>query len=258
MKKTTATVFLFVSAFTFLPASFVSSSRANTHTVATYECIGIYYKADFSGECQVRYRQKGLDPWRMGLDLVYDARDGEDRGRLVNLTADTGYEIELVLDGSKERLQARTRADRFPTGLVTRLENGTRREPLLIDTSGTPDAYHLVVAADHATIDVMNAAEYNIVIDADYVVVRGLELKNAARHGILVQSGRHDVVIEDCRITFWGRVGGPVTYGNIGNMDSAIYANRGAGRLTIQRNLIEDPRGGSNDWDDGHPAGPRD
>jgi len=257
MKKTTATVFLFVCVFTLSPVTLALSSVESAYTAATYECIGIYYKADFSGECQVRYRQRGADSWRMGLDLVYDARDGEYRGSLVNLAADTEYEIELILDGAKERLQARTRADRFPTGLVTRLENGTRREPLRIDTSGTPDAYHLVVAADHATIDVMNAAEYNVVIDADYVIVRGLELKNAARHGILIQSGRHDVVIEDCRITFWGRVGGPVTYGNIGNMDSAIYANRGAGRLTIQRNLIEDPRGGSNDWDDGHPAGPQ-
>ena len=103
----------------------------------------------------------------------------------------------------------------------------------------------------------MNAEDENVVIDADYVIVRGLELKNAARHGILIERDRHDIVIEDCRITFWGRCGGSQTYGNVGNMDSGIYAGRGAGRLTIQRNLIEHPRGGSNDWDDGHPAGPQ-
>jgi hypothetical protein len=40
-------------------------------------------------------------------------------------------------------------------------------------------------------------------------------------------------------------------------MDSGIYAERGAGHLVIQRNLIEHPRGASNDWDTGHPAGPQ-
>ena len=40
-------------------------------------------------------------------------------------------------------------------------------------------------------------------------------------------------------------------------MDSAIRADRNVGNLTIQRNLIHDPRGASNDWDTGHPAGPQ-
>ncbi|UCG56477.1 MAG: right-handed parallel beta-helix repeat-containing protein [Phycisphaerales bacterium] len=237
--------------------SFAVGSDETTYTVATYECVGIYHKTDVNGRCQVRYREKGSDLWKSGLDAAYDSRDGQYRSSLVNLTPNTDYEIELILAGSRERIEARTRSDHFPTGLITRIEAGTRREPLRIERSGTPEAYHLVVAEDHATIDVMNAAEHNILVDADYVIIRGLELKNAARHGILIEGGRHDIVIEDCRITFWGRVGGPVTYGNTGNMDSAIYAKRGAGRLTVQRNLIENPRGGSNDWDDGHPAGPQ-
>ncbi|MHC4146534.1 MAG: right-handed parallel beta-helix repeat-containing protein [Planctomycetota bacterium] len=107
------------------------------------------------------------------------------------------------------------------------------------------------------TIDVRNAHDYTCVIDADYVIVRGIEFKNAAIHGILIKSGSHDNVIEDCRFTFWGRIGGPRTYGNQGNTDSAIYAGRRSGNLTIQRNLIENPRGASNDWDTGHPAGPQ-
>jgi hypothetical protein len=108
-----------------------------------------------------------------------------------------------------------------------------------------------------ATLDVANQADNNVIIDADYVIVRGLELRNAGRHGILIKPGRHHIVIEDCRITFWGRIGGPLTYGNASNSDSAIYAERGAGHLVLQRNLIENPRGASNDWDTGHPAGPQ-
>ena len=235
----------------------VADSEKTTDAVATYECIGLYHKAESDAGCRVQYREKGSDAWRKGLDLVYDPRDSEFRGSLVGLEADTAYEIELRCGDSTERLEVRTRSDRFPVGQVTRLEPGVRRRPLRIERSGIADAYHLVVAEDHTTIDVMNGADENVVIDADYVVVRGLELKNAARHGILIEGGRHDIVIEDCRITYWGRQGGPLTYGNVGNMDSGIYAKRGAGRLTIQRNLIEHPRGGSNDWDDGHPAGPQ-
>ena len=94
-------------------------------------------------------------------------------------------------------------------------------------------------------------------IDADYVIVRGLEARNAARHGIYIRPGRKHVIVEDCRIVFWGRIGGPISFGNASNSDSGIYADRGAGHLVFQRNLIENPRGASNDWDTGHPAGPQ-
>ena len=53
-------------------------------------------------------------------------------------------------------------------------------------------------------------------------------------------------------------MGGPHTYGNFeGGSDSGIYGESGSGNLTIQRNLIEDPRGASNDWETGHPDGPQ-
>jgi len=75
------------------------------------------------------------------------------------------------------------------------------------------------------------------------VIVRGAEIRNAAIHGIVIRKGRHDVVVELCYIAFWGRIGGPRTYGNEGGSDSGIFAETGTGNLTIQRNLIEDPRG---------------
>jgi hypothetical protein len=40
-------------------------------------------------------------------------------------------------------------------------------------------------------------------------------------------------------------------------MDSGIWADEGTQYVTIQRNLIEDPRGSANDWTTGHPAGPQ-
>jgi len=233
--------------------------ESNPYAVPTYECIGIYYRHDDAGGCAVRYREAGADAWRAALGLVYDPRDKEYRRSLVNLKPDTAYEIELTRGGGAVVLQSKTRGDRFPIGRITSLADGVSREPLVITESGTPEAYHLVQPASGAktTLDMMNAEDSSVVIDADYVILRGVESRNAARHGIVIKAGRHDIVVEDCRITFWGRIGGPITYGNEGNMDSAIYAERGAGRLTLQRNLIEDPRGASNDWDTGHPSGPQ-
>ena len=239
--------------------SFSENGSETSFTVSTYECIGIYHKADSPTPWQVKYRQSGTQEWREALDLVFDSRDGEHRGSLVGLSPDTEYEIRLDSDTQSVTLKTRTKSDRFPIGKTTYLENGVLNETVTIAESGRPDAYHLIAPPPDGktTIDVMNTLENNVVVDADYVIIRGLELRNAARNGILVRDKRHDIVVEDCRITFWGRIGGPRTYGNEGNTDSAVYARRGAGNLTIQRNLIEDPRGASNDWDTGHPAGPQ-
>jgi hypothetical protein len=36
-----------------------------------------------------------------------------------------------------------------------------------------------------------------------------------------------------------------------------VYAESGAGHIVVQRNLIEYPRSGANDWESGHPSGPQ-
>ena len=241
---------------------FIDDTYSSTETpsaVATFECIGMYYKSDDRGECRVYYRAKGESEWNESLGLVYDPRDKEYRGSIVGLQSDTMYEIQLRCDSEKTNLQCKTKSEEFPVGKTTYLREGTLDSTLQITESGTPDGYHLVTPKPgvKTTVDVGNAADYTAIIDADYVILRGVEFKNAARHGILIKRNRHDIVIEDCHVTFWGRIGGPITYGNIGNMDSAIYAERGAGNLIIQRNLLEDPRGASNDWDTGHPSGPQ-
>lgn len=231
--------------------------RAEPTAVPTFECIGVYHPSPDGSACAVHYRAAGTAEWRAALDLVYDPRNNEHRGSVVGLTPATDYELRLTHAGSSTVIRTRTRSDTFPVGRTTRV--ASQFTPLEIKESGTAAAYHVVEPAPRlrATIDVGNQADHGIVIDADYVIVRGLEVKNAARHGIYIKPGRQHVVIEDCHITYWGRLGGPVSFGNTGNGDSAIYADRGAGNLVLQRNLIENPRGASNDWDTGHPAGPQ-
>ena len=229
------------------------------NAVATYECIGLYFKSADLGQCDVQFKQDSTSAWREGYPLVYDPRDNQYRGSIIGLQPDMSYSLKITLDGKSHELSCKTRNDTFPIGTTTYLEGGLSSKPLVITESGTPEAYHLITPTrdTRATIDVRNAENYTCVIDANYVIVRGIEFRNAAIHGLVIKSRRHDNVIEDCHFAFWGRIGGPRTYGNEGGMDSAIYAERHAGNLTIQRNLIENPRGASNDWDTGHPNGPQ-
>ena len=78
----------------------------------------------------------------------------------------------------------------------------------------------------------------------------------------MLGAGAHDVVIEGCDISGWGRVdkdGWGVDY------DSAVYSkSRSLTRVIIQRNRMHDPRSNSNSWQqfrEGgeryHPMGPQ-
>ncbi len=249
-------IFLVHTAYSQIPGD----NPPNPYAVSTYECAGLYWKTSESGSCTIRYKEIKGNTWKKGLELVYDSRDGEYRGSIIDLAPDSEYEIELTNNSTKTRLTFKTKDDNFPIGKTTVLPEGETDKPIVITESGSPDAYHLVTVPmnSRSVVNIKNVYDHGIEIDADYVIVRGLEIRNAKIHGIRISRDRHDIVIEQCYITFWGRIGGPITYGNLeGSTDSGIYAEKGTWNLTIQRNLLEDPRGASNDWETGHPAGPQ-
>lgn len=246
---------------------FLAGQRATAQTtdrpawaVPTFESLGIYHDSEIEADrCRVHYRTAGAAEWREGYPLVYDQRERQYRGSLVGLRPDTPYEIRLEVGGQKVEFQARTLSEEFPVGETTYLTGGTTGRTLHISEAGTADAWRLVTPAAGTKFvsDVFNLSDYNIVVEADYVIIRGLELKNAAVHGILIREGVQHVVIEDCHITGWGRIGGARVWGVFHGSDSGIYAEKGAGHLVVQRNLIDYPRGGANDWESGHPDGPQ-
>ena len=232
----------------------------NPYAVATFECAGLYWKTQDDGVCKIRYKEVGKDRWKEGLDLVYDLRDGEYRGSIIGLSPNTEYQAELATSDSKTQFQFATRDDNFPVGKTTILPQGESDTTVIITESGTPEAYHLVTVPynSKSALNLKNAYPHGIEINADFVIVRGVEIRNAAIHGIIIMQKRHDIIIEQCHITFWGRMGGPRTYGNLeGGTDSGIFCEEGCQNITIQRNLIDNPRGGSNDWETGHPSGPQ-
>jgi hypothetical protein len=239
-----------------IPPAFAADAWA----VPTFESLGLYFnRAVATSGCAVSYRAAGASAWRQGYPLVYDEREHQYRGSLVGLKPDTVYDIRLEAGGTPVEFQGRTLSDQFPIGKTTFLDTGISDTTLTIREGGSESGWHLVTpaAGKKFVSDVFNLSDSNVVVEADYVILRGLELKNAAIHGVLIRKGVQHVVVEDCHITGWGRVGGARAWGVTTGMDSGIYAENDAGHLVIQRNLIEYPRSGSNDWESGHPDGPQ-
>ena len=228
--------------------------------VATFECLGLYYPSvTDQGACNVSYRQADETSWHEAMPLVYSSRERQYRGSLVGLKPDTAYLIRLTSGQKTVEFSERTRGEQFSIGKTTYLPAGELDKPVQITESGRPDAWHLVTPAPgtRTVINAFNLHDNCIEVAADYVIVRGIELKNAGQHAVLIRKGVQNVVVEDCHMTQWGRVGGARVWGVFHGSDSAIFAETGAGGLVLQRNLIEHPRSGANDWESGHPDGPQ-
>jgi len=243
-----------------LCTSLVQAADPAAFAIPTFESLGLYYNHPAAKKtCDVKYRAVGSSAWRDGYPMVYDPREKQYRGSLVLLASDTEYEIRLDAGDSPVEFKARTRSEVFPIGKTTHVPGGTTDQTLRIKEGGTEQGWHLVTPAPGTRVvsDVFNLQDYNIVVEADYVILRGFDLRNAAVHGIYIRNGVQNVVVEDNHITGWGRQAGARSWGVTADMDSGVYAGKGAGRLAIQRNLIEYPRGGSNDWESGHPGGPQ-
>jgi hypothetical protein len=234
----------------------------NARAVPTFESLGMYWRpASNPGAagCSVRFRKTTDSTWRQGFPMWYDSRNGECRGSIVQLAPGTDYTVEMGVGTTFQAgVNTKTWSDTFPIGRTVQVQSGS--QTLQITEGGTPDAY--VLYTGPATIDVANAQDYNVVISAPYVIVRGLTLRGARIHGVSLLNGAKDVVIEDNDISGWGRDSGNVLGGvRVGtNQDSAIRADCAATpfleRAVIQRNKLHHPRYGANSWDYGHPLGP--
>jgi hypothetical protein len=256
--------------------------------VPTFHCISLYWNVEggtAENTCQVRYRPKGSEGWRAALPLWYDGRGPETFGRLyssnrdryapnkmfsvlshshqyrgsvVNLRPATEYEIELSVDDGKQRqvVTTKTWSEKFPIGKTIILTEQSA-ETCVIKDSGSARGYVLYTHgadADTATVDVGGKRDYCIEVRASYVVIRDLTLKNAGIHGIRIFPGCHDVVIEQCDISGWGRRDEREDQPWGRDMDAAVFArerdefNPTICRIIIQRCKIHNPRYDTNSW----------
>ncbi len=237
--------------------------------VPTFQSIGLTvpYQGDSDRErsCSVRYRKKGEEPWREGHPLFNDTEGREFRGSLVLLAPGTAYEVEATVadaqgrDPAVSRIEAQTWPEDFPVAETAWIEPGVQKKPLAIGRSGSATGYLLFSARPgrekETVIDVEGNEDNNVTISANYVIVRGLVLRNARTHAIEIQRGHH-IVVERCEITGWGRPGGSEK----SDLDAGVYARQRRdpiARIVVQDNAIGPPRGCANPWGQGHPLGPQ-
>ncbi len=246
--------------------------------VSTFECIGLYWTPEGGGEnvtCMPKYRPSDAAEWKEGFPLWFDSRDREYRGSLVHLNPGTTYEIELALAGSgvKTNIRAATWSEDFPISETVRVDEMSS-VPLVITKGGTPDGYILYapIEGKAAVIEGADKLRQCVEVRASYVIVRGLTLKSPAVHGILLARDVHDVVIEECDISGWGRIskdgyGFEMDAGIFaaGNENKLYSAHCAVERAIIQRNRIHHPRSDANSWAEKprpgrsstHPEGPQ-
>ncbi len=174
--------------FSLLPV-LSSAAEPQASAVATFESLGLYYNhVGREAKCPVRYRVAGSAEWREGYPLVYDQRERQYRGSLVGLTPDTLYNIRLEPGGAPVEIEARTLSEKFPVGKTTHLAGGTTDQTLYVREGGAAAGWHLITPTPGTKFvsDVFNLSDYNVVVEADYVILRGLDLRNAGIHGVLV------------------------------------------------------------------------
>jgi Right handed beta helix region len=280
-----------VSAMLPVRAEVAAQGRGSSHVshavaVPTFHSIGLYWRprsVSSDRTAAVSYRAATNAIWKKGHSLWLDRRvhagvperSRECRGSIVGLQPGTEYEIEIRMepDGERVRLVARTWDHEFPVGRKIGLAPKSNKT-LEIQESGSPGAYVLYSPSQRARAenDVDGKADYNIIIDASYVIVRQLDLRNARRHAIVLRRRAHHVVIENNDISGWGRIAED-GFGVDG--DSAISNDEtddGKDRvgsaeirtIVIQNNKIHHPRSNSNHWKQfrkrygsSHPAGPQ-
>jgi hypothetical protein len=219
----------------------------------------------------VQYRKKGDSEWKEAMPLWFDATEHaeeaiahsyEYRGSIVGLTPGTSYEVKLAMQGGPEKtLEAKTRSDDFKIARRVKLPAPGAKSQAITE-GGTKDGYVLYEPADPSQPwDGGGTAPENIKVDASYVILKGFNLKNAKRHGIVL-GNVHDVVIDGCDISGWGETGAD---GQALDLNAAVYSNaRDLERITIQNSSLHHPRSDSNSWAEErpgttskHPQGPQ-
>ena len=231
--------------------------------IPTFHCLGLYWSPPGGAadkEVKVHYRRQGASEWKEALPMRYNPipKTDEDltdyRGSIVHLKPATAYEVQFTLAGTQTttNLTAITWSEEFPAGETVRVTN--QNTPLAIAESGTPTAWR-VYDGRGATIDVRHQHDSCVTINASYVILRGFTLKGAGAAsntsrstiGAIRIEGGHDIVIEGCDVSDWGRLNPKTGFGF--DYDAAIYSNsKTLKRLIVQRCKLHHPTFDGSTW----------
>lgn len=261
------------------------AASAAPSAVSTFHSIGLYWSPEGGAEstaARVEFRKEGGGDWRRGLDLWFDARNGEYRGSLVELEPGTAYAVKLTLaSGASETIHARTWSEKFRIQKTVRVQPGERLVIKPEDSGSAKEGYVLFTAPPGQNVIEGNDKDESCVLirqGVHHVIVRGLVLKDCKRYGVLIQrqggdtpsaAQTHDLVIEDNEITGWGGFGNLKKDAGLADSDAAVHCAyyretddaRRPDRIIVQGNRMRDPRHGANPWRSTthghkHPFGP--
>ena len=239
---------------------------ADPVVVATFESLGITWDrtGGEDGLCHVEYRVNGEEDWIDGHDLWWDSDDSEYRGSIVLLEPDTQYDIRLTTDGDQDdTVSGTTWSETFNVGTTVELDASSNSK-LSISTSGSAGNYRLYTRTGGATIDGNDSIDHGIFIDANYIIIRGVTIRETTSDAISIGQGAHDIIIEDCDISAWGSglpAGGTSgsSWADNGGIATELWDGNND-RVIIQRNRIHDPYDDANSWCEpesgSHPYGP--
>lgn len=281
VKRITLTLFKF-AIIVFFGAALLgrpANAQSPPRVVPTFQSLGLYWSPPNGSadvKCRVNYRKADSEEWHAAQELWYDERalDGrhaEYRGSIVNLDPGTHYKVQLWLEDDSRTevfLDAVTWSETFPIAKTIFLA-ASSATTLTIDESGDERGYVLYTAHtdQNAEIDVQRNELFNILISENvhHIILRGLTLRNAVRHGIRISDHCRDIVIENCDIAGWGETDASGFGVNLNAAISAAYRSNDIQRLVIQNNDIHHPYGDANSWseprpnpdgDPCHPQGP--
>jgi hypothetical protein len=253
-----------------------SENQTGPFAIPTFHSLGLYWSPPNGATNKnvlVRFRREGDANWQEGLPMRYNPIPNTDedltdyRGSIVHLAPATTYEIELKLadNSAKTNLIATTWNEDFPVGETIAVTN--RSTPLEIRQSGSSNRFR-VYDGRSATLDVQHLFDSCITVDASYIVIRNFMLRgagitnspNKSIIGAIRINGGHDIVIENCDISDWGRPNPATGFGF--DYDAAIFAKGAAiKRLIIQRCKLHQPAFDGSNWYEPkyptHAAGPQ-
>ena len=224
----------------------VATNTGNVGTasgISTFHSIGIYWSGhgQTTSEAQIKYRKVGDNVWSSGLNLWRDSRSiggrpaGEYRGSLVKLQPGTQYEIQLTAGTAINTFTVSTWNEKFPENPTI----ATLSSPSTITQGGTASAYKVYTGN-------INGGNNNLIVNAQYVVLRGMKLTGATEDAIVFGANAKDVIVENCDISGWG--GQPNVIA--GNNQAAIRTKftPSTVRIIVQRCKIHDPRYSATGW----------
>ncbi len=262
---------------------YVPPSVESMEVVSTFSSAGVWMQlkgdAGSRTSAKVRYRELGREPWQQGLDPVFIPSQNQFRGSVLDLKANTAYEIgvqvsdpdmkgDTVIEESMSTFK--TWSNEVPVAKTIQLPAGVSTEALMISDQGTAEGWIRYVGhPDGSTLDIGKSENQAVRFEeAAYVLFENVTVRGGRTQGIVVTKSHH-IRIRHCDIANWGDPGkimDPLIprkglyvdeNGKRINWQAGVMIAPGASQVVVENNFIHAPNGTANSWQYGHPLGPQ-